>query len=155
LNFFFRNRQTDLCDYCEKGKELKVELEKKISKENFVTGRTIAFGEAKEYFTRHTFRLSSLSDETYDLEEKKVIDIQIAESKKFVADFEDYESIIFHQNVAKCQRLAYNDHHTNVETLRGKIMIEVDFKEKIKIGLSPRQISKEFYNLQQRSCLGI
>ena len=33
-------------------------------------------------------------------------------------------------------------------------MIEVDFKQKIVIGLSPRQVSSEYYNQLSRSCLG-
>jgi hypothetical protein len=40
-----------------------------------------------------------------------------------------------------CQRIAYNDHHKCFEDLFGKILIEVDFKQKIVIGMSPRQIS--------------
>ena len=61
----------------------------------------------------------------------------------------------FHKNVARCQREAYNEHRTNINILRDKILIEFDFKQKIVIGLSPRQISEEYYNLIQRSCLGI
>ena len=34
------------------------------------------------------------------------------------------------------------------------LFIELDFKQKILIGMSPRQINREFYNQQQRSVLG-
>jgi hypothetical protein len=61
---------------------------------------------------------------------------------------------MFHKNLARCQRLAYNNHHTNVEFLKNKIMIVLDFKQKILIGMSPRQINSEYYNQKERSCLG-
>ena len=62
---------------------------------------------------------------------------------------------MFHKNVAKAQRSAYNVQRKDVNVLRDKILIELDFKEKIVIGLSPRQINKDYYNQQLRSCLGI
>ncbi len=43
----------------------------------------------------------------------------------------------------------------NVDLLRNKILIEVDYKQKIVIGMSPRQVSGEYYNQEQRSCLGM
>ena len=62
---------------------------------------------------------------------------------------------MFHKNVAKVQRSAYNTQRKDINLLRDKILIEIDFKEKIVIGLSPRQINKDYYNQQLRSCLGI
>ena len=34
------------------------------------------------------------------------------------------------------------------------LFIELDWKQKIKIGMSPRQVSREFYNQQSRTILG-
>lgn len=67
-----------------------------------------------------------------------------------------YATIEFHKNIAKSQRKAYNAHRTDVEGLRNKVLIEADFKQKITIGLSPRQINSEYYNQMSnsRSCLG-
>ena len=56
--------------------------------------------------------------------------------------------------MAYFQRKAYNDHHTIKEKLRNKLMIEFDFKQKIVIGMSPRQVNDEYYNQKQRTCLG-
>ena len=64
------------------------------------------------------------------------------------------KALIFHKNVAYFQRKAYNDHHTIKEKLRNKLMIEFDFKQKIVIGMSPRQVNDEYYNQVQRTCLG-
>ena len=61
---------------------------------------------------------------------------------------------MFHKNVARCQRIAYNLHHTKEEFLNNKILIEIDFKQKICIGLSPRQVSSEYFNQVLRTCLG-
>lgn len=74
--------------------------------------------------------------------------------KQLIDELKDYEAILFHKNVAHCQRIAYNEQHKSVEDLFGKILIEVDFKQKIVIGMSPRQISSEFYDQIMRSCLG-
>ena len=35
----------------------------------------------------------------------------------------------------------YNEHHKNKDKLRNKILIEFDFKQKIVIGMSPRQVN--------------
>lgn len=56
--------------------------------------------------------------------------------------------------MAKAQRAAYNS-HLSPDFLQNKILIELDFKQKIKIGLGPRQVSAEYYEQQERSCLGI
>jgi hypothetical protein len=71
-----------------------------------------------------------------------------------IDDLKAYEAILFHKNVAHCQRTAYKQHHKFVEELEGKILIEIDFKQKIVIGMSPNQISSEYYEQTMRSCLG-
>ncbi len=38
--------------------------------------------------------------------------------------------------------------------MQNKILIELDFKQKFVIGLSPRQVNEEYYKQVQRSCLG-
>lgn len=74
---------------------------------------------------------------------------------KLTSDANNFEAILFHKNVANAQRKAYTNHKTVQFLGRDKILIEADFKQKIKIGLSPRQISSEYYEQQERSCLGI
>lgn len=48
----------------------------------------------------------------------------------------------------------YNQQRKKVEKLRGKLLIEVDFKQKFTVGMNPRQVSSEYYNQISRSCLG-
>jgi metal-dependent HD superfamily phosphatase/phosphodiesterase len=97
--------------------------------------------------------LSNQYHNTIEADIRATVESKYDQYYQMATDLEDYGAILFHKNVAKCQRLAYNDHHQNVASLRNKIMIEVDFKEKIKIGLSPREVSKEFYSQTQRSWL--
>lgn len=73
--------------------------------------------------------------------------------EKVIQELDNYDTLLFHKNIAKAQRNAYNEHRT-VEHLRDKILIELDYKQKIKIGLSPRQITAEYYNQEERTCLG-
>ena len=109
------------------------------------------------HFKRKAFELSeSLSAEinTNDKLLCEIIEFNYLKFKKIVETLEDHEALLFHKNVAKCQRTAYNAHHKNPSELRNKILIEVDFKQKIVIGLSPRQVSSEYYNQVTRSCVG-
>lgn len=66
----------------------------------------------------------------------------------------DYQAILFHKKISEIQRNVYNDHKT-VNFLKDKILIEMDFKQKIVVGMGPRQKSYEYYNQITRSCLGI
>lgn len=65
-----------------------------------------------------------------------------------------FDSLVFHKKIAKVQQTAYKM-CLKVEHLKNKILIELDFKQKIKIGLSPRQVSSEYYDQVERLCLGL
>ena len=83
--------------------------------------------------------------------------IQIERMEKFgtiVEELNNYESILFHKNIVQCQRIAYGRNLCDIELMNGKLLIELDFKQKIVIGLSPRQINSEYYEQIVRSCLG-
>jgi hypothetical protein len=73
---------------------------------------------------------------------------------------ETIETLIIHRKIANTQKKAYYEYirpaDIEKDNLLGKdkIVIEMDFKQKIKIGMSPRQIGQEFYDQEQRSCLG-
>lgn len=59
-----------------------------------------------------------------------------------------------HKKTAERQRKCYNYQRKSLDILKDKILIELDFKQKIVVGLSPRQINREYYELEQRTCLG-
>ena len=43
----------------------------------------------------------------------------------------------------------------NTQLLSDSLLIEIDYKQKIIIGMSPRQTSGEYYKQQQRNFLGM
>ena len=47
-----------------------------------------------------------------------------------VRDLENYEAIIFHKNISSIQRAAYNKHRTDLEGLKGKLLIEIEILNK-------------------------
>jgi len=59
----------------------------------------------------------------------------------------------YHYSCANLQRKSYIEAKKNLKD--DEILIEFDFKQKIKIGLSPRQVSSEFYRDKSRYVLGI
>jgi len=65
-----------------------------------------------------------------------------------------FEVVLGHRMIASTQRNSYNLQRKNKESLKKQIMIEVDFKQKIAIGISPRQVNKEYYTQELRTCLG-
>ena len=64
------------------------------------------------------------------------------------------DAVLSHKEIARLLREAYTKQIKSVDFLRGKLLIEADFKQKITIGLSPRQMNNEYYNKQNRTCLG-
>ena len=65
---------------------------------------------------------------------------------------ESIEDLDWHLTVAKRQRNSYNQMKANVP--EGYLFIELDYKQKLTIGLSPRQLSEEYYEQRQRTVLG-
>ena len=72
--------------------------------------------------------------------------------KKILERLRKIELLDFHYNISRRQRESYNRLKQNVPD--DTIFLELDFKERIKIGLSPEQISQEFYRLKSRYVLG-
>jgi len=64
------------------------------------------------------------------------------------------EAICEHKLNASFQRDAYNFQRKNKDFLKNKVLIDLDFKQKIIIGLSPVQVNSEYYNLENRTLLG-
>ena len=62
------------------------------------------------------------------------------------------ETLDWHYTVANRQRVSYADMKADLK--EGYLFIEFDYKQKITIGLSPRQQTEEYYNQKQRSVLG-
>ena len=80
--------------------------------------------------------------------------------KDIILKINDLKSIEFHKSIAKRQREVYNKLRDNTKMrdkklLKGKILIELDYKSKIRLGIGPRQLNKEFFlSTKKVSCLG-
>jgi CRISPR/Cas system CMR subunit Cmr6 (Cas7 group RAMP superfamily) len=98
-----------------------------------------------------------IRNEISSAEKTKQQDLQSSYDKYkcLVQDIKDYQQALFHENVARAQRIAYKNDHESIQQLKETLLIELDFKQKIVIGMSPRQVNKEYYQQQIRSCLGL
>lgn len=74
--------------------------------------------------------------------------------KSAIEKINKLDIIKFHYQIADRQRKCYKKNLTDLKLFDHSIVIEMDFKQKILIGLSPRQVSGEFYRQQQRNMLG-
>jgi hypothetical protein len=133
-------------------------LKKKINK--FVQDENYEFKDnddielIEKYFFEKAQTLNTEILMTQELEIRENLELTYDNYKMIVQEINDYQTILFHQNIAKSQRTAYNNYLKNSKELKNKILIEIDFKQKFLIGMSPRQVSREFYNQIFRSCLG-
>lgn len=148
-------RLTDLCEYCEELKQLKRKIDVTLSEENYEIGENYQIEKMVEDFSVKLDTINQQLTVTQDLAVRNQLNSNYNKYKEIIDDLEDYDCLWFHKNISRCQRLAYNKYRKNVDDiLRNKVMIEIDFKQKIVIGLSPRQINNEYYNQKIRSCLG-
>lgn len=146
---------TDLCEYCEKGKVLKQRIGNNIKNEQFDIASFYDLSKIEgfcfEKASNIRAEISSATDEIKRVE----LQVDYNKFKDCIIDIKDYQQIIFHQNVARAQRQAYINDHKNINDVnKNKILIEIDFKQKIVIGMSPRQVGREYFEQQVRSCLG-
>lgn len=151
----FKNpfRWTDICDYCEKGNHLRDKIKKSFKLFQYDKNSLFDIKNIIKDFELVAFELKNQENpESENFEENKT---RLELVKDLLTYLKDYEVILFHKNIAKAQRIAYNKHRTSVDELKNKIMIEVDFKQKIVVGMSPRQVNGEYYTQISRSCLGI
>ena len=95
--------------------------------------------------------------------------------QKMLSDLIRIKAFLYHKNVAKRQRKSYNQALANIKD--DELFFDLDWKQKVNvqnkfsdylcsififtdvyfqliIGLTPRQVSREYYNQQQRSLIG-
>jgi hypothetical protein len=146
-------RITDLCDYCEKGRHLREKISRIMREDDLHFNENSMIADLKNHYKQQLLNFTNqIAEQIPTADESNELQRNLERTKDIITDLGDMQAIVFHKNVAKSQRQAYVEHQSPI-FLRNKLMIEVDYKEKIKIGLSPRQISKEFYEQQQRSFL--
>ena len=58
-----------------------------------------------------------------------------------IAKVKDYQEVEYHRSVSITQRESYNRDCKDKVLLSHKILIEFDFKEKIIVGIGPREVN--------------
>ena len=76
------------------------------------------------------------------------------EQRDTISKINELIAIQFHRKIAQVQREAYNKMRKDKLLLKDALLIDIDFKQKIVIGSSPRQISSEYFKNIQKSLLG-
>ena len=135
-----------------------------LKREGFNEYRQI---ETNEDLTNIKNLLNKKISESPSLDKIKILQETLTDLSKIKAYF-------YHLEVSNTQRKNYNNLKKNIKS--DELFIELDWKQKVDwiyntvcflknswlnyfqnkiiIGLSPRQVSKEFYNQQQRSLIG-
>ena len=70
--------------------------------------------------------------------------IRIQQSQEKITMIKDYQEVEFHRSVARRQRSFYNEQRKDGTLLSGKILIEFDFKMKIKVPIGPKEVEYPF-----------
>ena len=136
------HRITDICKYCEYGLEVKKRLTALCKEQNY---------NQEEYDDKEDYK--------YCLNSKKMLEYfnNLEKTSKTVITIDyikELFAIQFHRKIAKIQREAYNNMRNDLIQMNDTILIEIDFKQKIVIGSSPRQVSSEYYKHIQKPLLG-
>ena len=68
--------------------------------------------------------------------------IRIERSQSIIEKIKDYQEVEFHRSIAKRQRNVYNEQRNDVELLKNNVLVEFDFKEKIKTPIGPKEVNQ-------------
>lgn len=148
---------TDLCEYCEQGLLLKskidtfIKLRDEYQNLDLVELKNLVNTQLREF---ERFISGSESGDRRCLLLNEIMTNSYSTISGFASDLKNFEVILFHKNIAKSQRVAYNKYCRNATCLGDSICIELDFKQKINVGYSPRQVNSEYYDPVTLSCLG-
>jgi hypothetical protein len=138
-------RFTDVCDFCEYGRELLIKLLDMASFYEFYIDLSQDLLDQKKSVDNFLNYIKNLKDQEIDKNiRKNLIDMTM-----------QYQSILYHKKIAQLQRNSYNSQRKNENNfLKDKILIELDFKQKIVIGSGPRQKSEDYYKQEVKTLLG-
>jgi hypothetical protein len=140
-------RKTDMCDYCEFARELKQNL-LKFTQENHAgfyetqaKNEEIDIESYMEFYTNLENNLTESDSSSDDSSEDESIisdddddDVNV-NKRNILTKLEDLKSIDFHKSVVKRQRHMYNLMTTDKSFFNDTIVIEFDFKQRIKYGM--------------------
>ncbi len=124
---------TDLCTYCEMQRGLKRDI-KLFMVEHADYDQEFDTNKILTYLRNNPSETSALKIEKVEL----------------------FLSVEYHKSIAARQRKSYNRDRLDPILLNGKILIELDYKQKMLLGQGPRQWGSEFFegNKKKVLCLG-
>ena len=138
------HRMSDLCETCEQGKFLFKALERDTDKIDLKQLQVVNVDSNLDKLERYLNHLKLQGNENELMQD--------CESPlKLIAYLKEVQ---FHRCIVNMQKNSYNSMKSDVNLLKGAIVIDLDFKQKVVIGDSPRMMSGEYYERQQRSLLG-
>ena len=135
-------RLTDMCRYCEYGFLLKKKILEPAIERNYIQN---AYDDDEDL--KYNINTKSILEFFKNSPEKD-------ESSEILLNLEELLAIQFHRKIAKIQRDAYNKMRKDVILLKDSILIDLDFKQKIVVGQSPRQVNMEYFSQITKSLLG-
>jgi hypothetical protein len=134
------HRLTDLCNYCEYKRDIINNLKNLADLNDFNSMEFFQESNISNLdIVKNFFNCDKRTDECKTQAMKMLKQLNI---------------IDFHRKIAETQREAYNKMRKDKSLLREAILIDFDFKQKIVIGISPRQTNDEYYKQKLRSLLG-
>jgi hypothetical protein len=170
------HKDSDLCEYCQTGKTLKKKIinfmnEYEIKNNlsfitNFDTTRLIKFFEEQNkrmaiqnvIGINERVQLNELIDipsenradfDDFILENERT---HIITENNIIDKLNDLQTVEFHQETVSRQRKCYNNDKKIIDD--DTILIQMDYKQKIVIGMGPKSQSHEYYEQKQISILG-
>ena len=150
------HRLTDLCDYCEWAKKTSRNFNEIMQTENYSSGDTFNPTHFKDFMKERIIHYQEVANGGLPTTTARLNQAQdrVEAYTKLLPEIDSYKDVMFHKFIANSQREAYNSQRKDVEILRQHIIIEADYKQKILIGMGPRQPNKEYYEQTLRNCLG-
>jgi hypothetical protein len=145
-------QSSDVCNYCHYSTVLLRDVHK------FVESYFIMSKEDREFYLTPQndllgYRNFLVDKEVIGKEKFKIgFDKNSDDFNHYMIDLETYkkknaklEDIQFHKNCAAKQRSAYNEYRKNPRLLHRKLLIEMDYKQKISLGQGKVQIGSEYF----------
>ena len=114
-------RLTDLCVYCENGIFLKKKIIKFTNEQSYnLENMNDNLLTMANDFTKKATDVLLVIENTDCIEEKESLNETYDKYKTFVDEIEDYQSILFHKNIAFMQRTAYSKQQKKLEELSNR-----------------------------------
>lgn len=132
------HNMADLCDYCEVFREVYNELILLCNGYGLI-----------DIVDIDNFDLDELRERFLALRREGTNDFELE-----IRKIDELKALQYHKDIAVRQKDAYTRMKSDCNIFKDKILIDIDFKQKISLGEGPRQRSQEYYNRPIRGLIG-